>query len=66
MQRLDKKNGLEFAKRMKREFGAATEKDLIKKAYFPKKYWIALQAILKMPIGVAFSLLYLRKKLHKN
>ena len=66
LQRLDRKNGLKFLKNIKEEFEIAQGKDLLKKEFFPRRWWIALRAILCLPPKLAFALLSFRIRLAKH
>ena len=59
--RLSKKEAKKFITRMKREFVEKKKKGNIEKKYFPKKYWISLNLLLRVPVGLYWALLSLEK-----
>jgi hypothetical protein len=59
--RLSKKEAKKFITRMKREFVEEKKKGNIEKKYFPKKYWISLNLLLRVPVGLYWALLSLEK-----
>ena len=63
LQRLPKDLAQEFIKTIKDEFSAAQKDGLLNKEYFPKKYWLALQMILKSSPKTSARILHLRKKM---
>lgn len=65
LQRLRSTPALEFLKSIKNEFRADASSGALKASYFPKKYWLALQLILKTPPRLALSTLTFRKKLKR-
>lgn len=66
LQRLPKELAQEFANTIKTEFSAAQKDGLLHREYFPKKYWLALQMILKTSPKTSTKVLQLRKKLRKH
>lgn len=66
LQRLPKDLAQEFVNTIKTEFSAAKEAGLLQKEYFPKKYWLALQMILKSSPKTSARVLQLRKKIHRR
>ncbi len=61
--RLSKPLALEFLGIIKKEYSEAKNLD---KAYFPKKYWNALQIILKFPPAVYYSMISVRKLIKRG
>ncbi len=66
LQRLPKDLAQEFIKTIKDEFSAAQKDGLLNKEYFPKKYWLALQMILKSSPKASARILHLRKKIRRR
>ena len=66
LQRLPKDLAQEFIKTIKDEFSAAQKEGLLQKEYFPKKYWLALQMILKSSPKTSAKILHLRKKIRRR
>ena len=65
-QRLDKSLAKDYIGTIKTEFETANKKALLKKEFFPKKWWVALQLILKTPTKVSFGVLSARKRIRKR
>lgn len=63
--RLPKDPSIAFMAIIKSEFSKANEEGLLQKKYFPKRYWLALQMILRINYKISAEVLYLRKKLQK-
>ena len=63
LQRLPKDLAQDFIETIKREFTKAEKKGLLQKEYFPTKYWLALQLILKSSTKTSANILQIRKKL---
>lgn len=63
LQRLPKPLAIKFARTIKKEFKLAKENNLLRKKYFPKHYWLALQLILHLPPHFYCGLLSIRKHL---
>ena len=55
-----------FLTRMKQNFRAAAQEGLLRKQYWPRKYWLGLQMILHAPTGFYYSALALRDKLKRQ
>lgn len=66
LQRLPKDLAKEFIITIKQEFSKADKAGLLQKKYFPTKYWLALQLILKSSTKTSASVLQFRKKLHRR
>ena len=66
LQRLPKDLAKEFIITIKQEFSKADKAGLLQKKYFPTKYWLALQLILKSSTKTSASILQFRKKLHRR
>ena len=66
LQRLPKDLAKEFIVTIKQEFSKADKAGLLQKKYFPTKYWLALQLILKSSTKTSASVLQFRKKLHRH
>lgn len=66
LQRLPKDLAKEFIITIKQEFSKADKAGLLQKKYFPTKYWLALQLILKSSTKTSASVLQFRKKLHRH
>ncbi|MBR6134221.1 glycosyltransferase [Candidatus Saccharibacteria bacterium] len=66
LQRLPKDLAKEFIVTIKQEFSKADKAGLLQKKYFPTKYWLALQLILKSSTKTSASVLQFRKKLHRR
>lgn len=66
LQRLPKDLAKEFIVTIKQEFSKADKAGLLQKKYFPTKYWLALQLILKSSTKTSASILQFRKKLHRH
>lgn len=66
LQRLPKDLAQEFIVTIKQEFSKADKAGLLQKKYFPTKYWLALQLILKSSTKTSASVLQFRKKLHRR
>ena len=66
LQRLPKDLAKEFIITIKQEFSKADKAGLLQKKYFPTKYWLALQLILKSSTKTSASILQFRKKLHRH
>ncbi len=66
LQRLPKDLAQEFIVTIKNEFSKAKDEGLLHKEYFPKKYWLALQMILKSSPKTSAKVLQLRKKIHRR
>ena len=63
--RLPRSLALEFLQRVKKDYKEADRQGLLHKEYFPKKYWYALQIILKCPVSVYYALIAVRKHLKR-
>ena len=63
LQRLPKDLAQEFIVTIKNDFTKADKAGLLQKKYFPTKYWLALQLILKSSIKTSANILQIRKKL---
>lgn len=61
LQRLPKELSADFIATIKDEFSKAADEGLLHKEYFPKKYWIALQLILKSNPKTSAKVLSLRR-----
>ncbi len=61
LQRLPKELSADFIATIKSEFQKAASEGLLHKEYFPKKYWIALQLILKSNPKTSARILSLRR-----
>lgn len=61
LQRLPKDLSVDFITTIKDEFSKVANEGLLHKEYFPRKYWIALQLILKSSPKTSAKLLSLRK-----
>ena len=59
--RLDKNDSKNFAKFMKNTFKEKRKLGLVKKQFFPKKYWVSLRALLLLPTSMYICLLKARK-----
>lgn len=59
--RLPSKEARGFIVRMKREFAKEKKKGNIEKKYFPRKYWVSLNLLLRAPTGLYWALLNLEK-----
>jgi glycosyltransferase involved in cell wall biosynthesis len=66
LQRLPKDLARDFITTIKTEFSAAEEAGLLHKEFFPKKYWVALQMILKSSPKTSARVLQLRKKIRRR
>ena len=66
LQRLPKDLAKEFIITIKQEFSKADKAGLLQNKYFPTKYWLALQLILKSSTKTSASILQFRKKLHRH
>ena len=66
LQRLPKKLAVKFAKTIKQEFSNAKKTNLIQKQYFPKRYWFALQLILRLPPQFYCDILAIRKHIRQS
>ena len=66
LQRLPKELAQEFTNTIKTEFSAAQKDGLLHREYFPKKYWLAMQMILKTSTKTSTKVLQLRKKLRRH
>ncbi len=66
LQRLPKELAREFTETIKTEFSAAQKDGLLRREYFPKKYWLAMQMILKTSTKTSTKVLQLRKKLRRH
>lgn len=66
LQRLPKKLAVEFAETIKQEFSNAKKTNLIQKQYFPKRYWFALQLILRLPPQFYCDILAIRKHIRQS
>ena len=66
LQRLPKDLACEFIHTIKTEFTAAEKAGLLRREYFPKKYWIALKMILKTSPKTSAKVLQLRKRIRKR
>ena len=63
LQRLPKDLAQEFIVTIKNDFAKANKAGLLQKKYFPTKYWLALQLILKSSTKTSANILQIRKKL---
>lgn len=63
LQRLPKDLAQEFIVTIKNDFAKADKAGLLQKKYFPTKYWLALQLILKSSTKTSANILQIRKKL---
>ncbi len=63
LQRLPKDLAQEFIVTIKNDFTKADKAGLLQKKYFPTKYWLALQLILKSSTKTSANILQIRKKL---
>lgn len=63
LQRLPKDLAQEFIVTIKNDFTKADKAGLLRKKYFPTKYWLALQLILKSSTKTSANILQIRKKL---
>ena len=63
LQRLPKDLAQEFIVTVKNDFAKADKAGLLQKKYFPTKYWLALQLILKSSTKTSANILQIRKKL---
>lgn len=61
--RLPRSLALIFATKMKLNFREAEVAGLLQREYWPRKYWLALQIILRMPVRVYYTALEVRGKL---
>lgn len=59
--RLDKKNSRKFALLMKDEFVKNIKIGIVRKEFFPKKYWISLKALMLLPVNLYLFLLSIKK-----
>lgn len=64
--RLPRSLAVVFLTKMKQIFRSASRDGLIRKQYWPRKYWLGLQMVLRAPTGVYYSILALRDKLKKS
>jgi glycosyltransferase involved in cell wall biosynthesis len=63
--RLPKKAAKEFLIKMREEYRETKEAGLLEKACFPKKYWSALQVIMRFPAGFYLCVLGLRERIKR-
>ncbi|MBQ6414478.1 glycosyltransferase [Candidatus Saccharibacteria bacterium] len=64
--RLKRQDARRFMKTMKKEFRIKKGEGLLDRRYFPKKYWISLEALLILPISLYLVLFELRKCIKKS
>ena len=62
--RLPRSLAMIFALKMQQNFRAAKKAGLLQRDYWPMKYWLALQVILRLPRGY-YRTLWLREKMKK-
>lgn len=63
LMRLDKNLAKDFIGQIRDEFQSAEKAGLLKKEYFPEKWWIALRVIKYTPLSVALLFLKMRKNM---
>lgn len=66
LQRLRGNSALSFLKAIKSEFLTDAATNTLHRAYFPPKYWVALQLILHLPPRLSLTALNFRKKLKRS
>ena len=63
LQRLRKEEWKKFARIMKKEFKKEQEDGNIERIYFPKKYWLSLMLLMKIPMNIYYCLFMVRQRL---